>query len=154
MADDTPLRKATLTAQQVAILDALAQGDSVTGAAAKAGVHRTTASTWINDPSHPLAQAWARLADEAVEEARRSLRRHTGAAVSTLVDVMRDPDSRGSERVAAAREILARGGVSETTRQEVAVDGAPAALAEVRELLRGGMNPDELAEALEGEGDG
>lgn len=119
-----------------------------------AGVTRQTVRRWIHDPTHPLAQAWARLSDEAVDEARRALRRHTGAAVSTLVDVMRDPDSRGSERVAAAREILARGGVSETTRQEVAVDGAPAALAEVRELLRGGMDADELAEALEGEGDG
>ena len=154
MATHDQSRGRTLTAQHAAALAALSEGSTVTAAAEAAGVQRETVSRWINDPNHPLAQAWARLADEAVEEARRSLRRHTGVAVSTLVDVMRDPDSRGSERVAAAREILARGGVSETTRQEVAVDGAPAALAEVRELLRGGMNPDELAEALEGEGDG
>ena len=144
----------TLNAAHSAALAALAEGGTLTMAGDAAGVTRQTVRRWINDPSHPLAQAWARLADEAVEEARRSLRRHTGAAVSTLVDVMRDPDSRGSERVAAAREILSRGGVSETTRQEVAVDGAPAALAEVRELLRGGMDANELAEALEGEGDG
>jgi len=62
---------------------------------------------------------------------------------------MRDPDSRGSERVAAAREILSRGGVTETTRQEVAVEGTPDALAEVRAMLRDGVDADALAEALE-----
>ena len=139
----------TLNAAHSAALAALAEGGTLTMAGDAAGVTRQTVRRWINDPSHPLAQAWARLADEAVEEARRSLRRHTGAAVSTLVDVMRDPDSRGSERVAAAREILSRGGVSETTRQEVAVEGTPDALAEVRAMLRDGVDADALAEALE-----
>jgi len=139
----------TLNAAHSAALAALAEGGTLTMAGDAAGVTRQTVRRWINDPSHPLAQAWARLADEAVEEARRSLRRHTGAAVSTLVDVMRDPDSRGSERVAAAREILSRGGVTETTRQEVAVEGTPDALAEVRAMLRDGVDADALAEALE-----
>jgi len=139
----------TLNAAHSAALAALAEGGTLTMAGDAAGVTRQTVRRWINDPSHPLAQAWARLSDEAVEEARRALRRHTGAAVSTLVDVMRDPDSRGSERVAAAREILSRGGVSETTRQEVAVEGTPDALAEVRAMLRDGVDADALAEALE-----
>jgi len=149
MAKHDQSRGRTLTAQHAAALASLSDGSTVTAAAEAAGVQRETVSRWINDPTHPLAQAWARLSDEAVEEARRALRRHTGAAVSTLVDVMRDPDSRGSERVAAAREILSRGGVTETTRQEVAVEGTPDALAEVRAMLRDGVDADALAEALE-----
>jgi len=150
MGDNGRRRETTLTAQQLQILDSLSEGSTVTEAAAVAGVHRSTASTWLNDPSHPLAIAWTKASDEAVDHARRNLRRNTDRAVSALVGVLTSKDSKGSEVVAAAREILGRAGVSETTRQELAVDaGRMAVVAKLEAVFAAGVDGDDVLEALD-----
>jgi len=140
-------------------------GTSATDICSAVGVSAATLSRWRADDRYwrhverlmadadrdTLKQA-RRIRDEALKVARASV----GRAAAMLRDELTPRDAAAIGRLAldVYKTTAAQTGVTETTRQEVAVDGAPAALAEVRELLRGGMNPDELAEALEGEGDG
>ena len=109
-----------LTAPHVIAAEVLAAGGSHEEASKAAGVSKGTIYNWTR-PGHPVAMERDRLVDEVRDSASRSLRSMAPLAVEGLRRVLTDPSSKGSEIVAAAREVLGRSGVAETTRSEVEV---------------------------------
>lgn len=87
-------------------LDALLAGKSITKAAAAAGVHRNTLSTWLKDPSFsaPLHEAES----ESMGELSRLMLNMASRAAVTLYDAMGDPEASAGVRIRAADTVLAR----------------------------------------------
>ena len=78
------------------------------------------------------------------------LRSLTESAVDALGEVVRDREATPSARVAAAREILGRAGIAETTRQELAVDaGRMAVVAKLEAVFAAGVDGDDVLDALD-----
>lgn len=127
----------------------LSAGWTITATAEKVRVTRQTIAQWAKDPAHPVGAAMEALRAGVVARARGRLREMTDEAVSTLGDVLRDRDAPHAARIAAAREILSRAGVVETTRQEVAVDAQTSAAQAVARLAR--VSLDDLDAALDGD---
>jgi hypothetical protein len=94
-----------LTPQQAQVAAALAQGRSITRAAAAAGVHRTTVHAWNRNSSDFRA---------AVQEARREfaaalsdqVRDLSSAALDTLTALLASPDTPPTVRLKAALAVL------------------------------------------------
>jgi len=140
----------TLKPEHLAFLEAWGKGCNVTESAKAAGVGRTSASAWINDPDHPVSIEWSRRCESASRRAIDRLRNLTESAVDALGEVVRDREATASARVAAAREILGRAGIAETTRQELAVDaGRMAVVAKLEAVFAAGVDGDDVLEALD-----
>ena len=143
-------RSTTLTPQHVLFLDAWNGSATLTSAAEAAGVDRTTAGKWLANPEHPVSIEWARRCEVASRRAMDRLRSLTESAVDALGEVVRDREATASARVAAAREILGRAGIAETTRQELAVDaGRMAVVAKLEAVFAAGVDGDDVLEALD-----
>lgn len=130
----------------------LAAGMTITATAEKVGVSRQTLAKWAQDGAHPVGAAMEALRAGVVERARGRLREMTDEAVSTLGEVMRDREAPHAARIAAAREVLARAGVVETTRSEVQVDARTSAADAVSRLA--GVDLGELGDVLDGDAAG
>src|SRR5216684_8923881 len=80
---------AGLSPVQAKVIEALAQGQTVTAAAEKAGVHRTTIHHWIRtEPQFKAAAETART--EYAAELNDGLRELAIRAVLTLHDLLQD----------------------------------------------------------------
>lgn len=93
------------TPRQKAFAARMALGDSMSGAARYAGIHRTTGYEWQELPQ--VQQEIARYGRIATDNARRMVVGQVGEAVRTVRRLMRDASHRGAPtQLAAAKLIL------------------------------------------------
>jgi len=106
---------AEFTEKQLKFLDVLfdeANGD-VTKARNLAGYVGVTTSSWLTD----------KLKDEIIKRAANYLALHAPKAVTNMIEVMETPELPGQDRkLAAAKEILDRGGLGKIDRVQVQSD--------------------------------
>lgn len=97
----------TTTGNRQAAAELLSIGSTTIEAAKAADVTRETISRWRNhDPEFQLLLAEANAATHKLVHDR--ITGHAQLAVDTLAKVCRDPEAKGSEKVAAAKAILER----------------------------------------------
>src|SRR5260221_7433647 len=98
---------AGLSPVQAQVIEALAQGQTVTTAAEKAGVHRTTIHHWVrNQPQFKAAVRTAQA--EYASEVNDSIHELAAHALLTLHDLLRDPATPHAIRLKTALAILQR----------------------------------------------
>jgi len=98
---------ATLSPVQAQVIEALAQGQTVSAAAEKAGVHRTTIHHWIrNQPQFKAAVQTAQ--SEYAAEVNDSIHELAAHALLSLHDLLRDPATPHAVRLKTALAILQR----------------------------------------------
>jgi len=92
---------------QAQVIEALAQGQTVSAAAEKAGVHRTTIHHWIrNQPQFKAAVQTAQ--SEYAAEVNDSIHELAAHALLSLHDLLRDPATPHAVRLKTALAILQR----------------------------------------------
>jgi len=98
---------ADLSPVQAQVIEALAQGQTVSAAAEKAGVHRTTIHHWIR--TEPQFQAAVRIAQtEYSAELNDGIRELAARALLTLHDLLQNPTTPPALRLKTALAILQR----------------------------------------------
>src|SRR6266403_5952986 len=98
---------AGLSPVQAQVIEALAQGQTVSAAAEKAGVHRTTIHHWIrNEPQFKAAVQTAQA--EYAAEVNDGIRELAAHALLTLHDLLRDPATPHAVRLKTALAIPQR----------------------------------------------
>ena len=98
---------AGLSPVQAQVIEALAQGQTVSAAAEKVGVHRTTIHHWIrNEPQFKAAVRTAQ--SEYATEVNDSIHELAAHALLTLHDLLRDPTTPHAVRLKTALAILQR----------------------------------------------
>src|SRR6266404_5625155 len=98
---------AGLSPVQAQVIEALAQGQTVSAAAEKAGIHRTTIHNWIrNQPQFKAAVQTAQ--SEYAAEVNDSIHELAAHALLTLHDLLRDPATPHAIRLKTALAILQR----------------------------------------------
>src|SRR6266478_3835966 len=98
---------AALSPVQAQVIKALAQGQTVSAAAEKAGIHRTTIHNWIrNQPQFKAAVQTAQ--SEYAAEVNDSIHELAAHALLTLHDLLRDPATPHAIRLKTALAILQR----------------------------------------------
>src|SRR6266403_6401701 len=98
---------AGLSPVQAQVIEALAQGQTVSAAAEKAGVHRTTIHHWIrNEPQFKAAVQTAQ--SEYAAEVNDGIHELAAHALLTLHDLLRDPTTPHAVRLKTALAILQR----------------------------------------------
>src|SRR6266404_3810040 len=98
---------AVLTPVQAQVIEALAQGQTVSAAAEKAGIHRTTIRHWIRN--QPQFKAAVRTAQsEYASEVNDRIHELAAHALLTLHDLLRDPATPHAVRLKTALAILQR----------------------------------------------
>jgi hypothetical protein len=96
-----------LTQQQAQVAVALAQGRSITKAAAAAGVHRTTVHHW-NRTSADFRDAVKLARQEFLAVLDDQLRDLSSAALDTLTTLLTSPETSSPVRLKAALAVLER----------------------------------------------
>jgi hypothetical protein len=97
-------KRRRLTPCQESAIGYLMTEPSIVEAARKTGIDERTLRKWLGQPN--FEAAYRSVRDEATRQTSALLQGSGGAAVRTLLDVMRDEGVSGSARVAAARTIL------------------------------------------------
>ena len=98
---------AGLSPVQAQVIEALAQGQTVSAAAEKAGIHRTTIHHWIRN--QPQFKAAVRTAQsEYAAEVNDGIHELAAHALLTLHDLQRDPATPHAVRLKTALAILQR----------------------------------------------
>src|SRR6266568_7805379 len=98
---------AGLSPVQAQVIKALAQGQPVSAAAEKAGIHRTTIHHWIRN--QPQFKAAVRTAQsEYAAEVNDGIHELAAHALLTLHDLLRDPATPHAVRLKTALAILQR----------------------------------------------
>ena len=87
-----------------AAIAALLSEATIAGAAKKAGISESSMLRWLKDEEFQVEYRKARR--ESVSAAISMLQHASGQAVTTLVEVMLDPESTGSVKISAARTVL------------------------------------------------
>src|SRR5260370_8156243 len=95
-----------LSPVQAQIVAALAQGRTITTAAAETGVHRNTIHNWVHEPAFKTAVEEAQR--EYVATLSDTMRELSVRALETLRNVLDDPKASPSVRLKAALAILQR----------------------------------------------
>ena len=102
-----PISDADLSPVQAQVIEALAQGQTVSAAAEKAGVHRTTIHHWIR--TEPQFKAAVRIAQaEYSAELNDGIRELAARALLTLHDLLQDISTPPAVRLKTALAILQR----------------------------------------------
>jgi hypothetical protein len=96
----------TLSPVQAQVVAALAQGRTITTAAADAGVHRNTIHNWLHEPAFKTAVEDAQREYAAIPS--DTMRDLATRALETLRNVLDDPKASPSVRLKAALAILQR----------------------------------------------
>jgi hypothetical protein len=86
------------------MIAALLACDSITAAAAHAGVAEGTVYRWLKDAA--FQEAYRKARGQVVRHSIVQLQRATGIAVQTLVAVMEDQEVTASAKVSAAKAVL------------------------------------------------
>lgn len=105
--DSSHIMVTSLSPEQVQVVAALAQGSTVTRAAAAAGIHRTTVHHWFRtSPEFKAAVNQAkRLYAASVEDELLEL---SAVALKTLRTLLENPDTHPAVRLRTALAILER----------------------------------------------
>ncbi len=103
--DSTPFEKNALTTVQAQIVAALAAGTSVTAAARKAGIHRTTIHLW-NRTSREFRAAVEQARSDYAAALADELRDISTSAFDTLRALLANADTPPSVRLRAALAVL------------------------------------------------
>jgi len=103
----TPFEVGHLSPVQVQVVAALAEGRSVTRAAADAGIHRTTIHKWIRT-SADFRKAVDEARDHFFECVNDQLNELSTVALDTLRQLLTSPDTPPSVRLHAALAVLER----------------------------------------------
>ena len=106
----TPFEVGHLSPVQVQVVAALADGRSVTRAAADAGIHRTTIHKWIRT-SADFRKAVDEARDYFYSQINDQLNELSTVALDTLRQLLTGPDTPPSVRLQAALAVLARPGL-------------------------------------------
>jgi len=110
-----------LSAQQIAVIDALSNGVTATEAAAQAGIHRNTINNWRRNE---LAFQFA-LADAQYDRAlfhRERAESLVDQAYATLEALLADPNTPASVRLKAALYILDKASTPPPPKSQVQLD--------------------------------
>lgn len=142
-----------MTPEQLAAFEVLVEGGTNVQAAEKAGVSRVTVWRWLRDEDNPVCQALAQVRAYSHDEAKKKVAGIVLPALDVLISIALNPKAQDKDRIAAAREILSRGGLAETTRSEVQVDAKDAARDSIVAMLAGGELDDDALDALAGDDD-
>ena len=97
---------ANLSPVQAQVVAALAQGRTITTAAAEAGVHRNTIHNWFHEPAFKTAVENAQA--EYVAILRDGMRDLAALALQNLRALLEDPKTPASVRLRAALAVLQR----------------------------------------------
>jgi transposase-like protein len=103
--DSTPVENSNLTPVQAQVVAALAEGSSVTAAARRAGVHRTTVHLWKRS-SGEFRSAVERARSDFATALADELRDISASAFQTLRGLLSHPDTPPSVRLRAALAVL------------------------------------------------
>jgi hypothetical protein len=96
----------TLSPVQAQVVAALAQGRTITTAAAEAGIHRNTIHNWLHEPVfHAAFEEAQREYTAALSDGMRDL---AARAIETLRSLLDDPKASPSVRLRTALAILQR----------------------------------------------
>ena len=106
----TPFEVGHLSPVQVQVVAALAEGRSVTRAAADAGIHRTTIHKWIRT-SADFRKAVDEARDYFYSQINDQLNELSTVALDTLRQLLTGPDTPPSVRLQAALAVLERPGL-------------------------------------------
>ena len=97
----------TLSTPQQQVVNALAQGSTITAAAEATGIHRTTVHNWIKDqPDFAKAVLDARA--EVIHTLRDQLKHLSFRSLATLQSLLDDPNTPHAVRLKTALAILER----------------------------------------------
>ena len=106
----TPFEVGNLSPLQVQVVAALADGRSVTRAAAAAGIHRTTIHKWIRT-SAEFRKAVDEARDYFYSQINDQLNELSTVSLDTLRQLLTGPDTPPSVRLQAALAVLERPGL-------------------------------------------
>ena len=104
--DSATIPSANLSSVQAQVVAALAQGRTITAAAAEAGVHRNTIHNWFRDPEFKTAVDAAQ--GEYVATLSDGMRDLAALALQTLRNLLEDPKTPHAVRLRTALAILQR----------------------------------------------
>jgi transposase-like protein len=107
--DSPPFEVGNLSPIQVQVVAALAEGRSVTRAAAAAGIHRSTIHNWMRT-SKEFRDAVNQARDHFFECINEQLNELSAVALDTLRQLLTSPDTPPSLRLQAALAVLERPG--------------------------------------------
>ncbi|HXN48874.1 MAG TPA: SEC-C metal-binding domain-containing protein [Bryobacteraceae bacterium] len=107
--DSPPFEVGNLSPIQAQVVAALAQGRSVTRAAAAAGIHRSTIHNWIRS-SKEFRDAVNQARSHFFECVNEQLNELSAAALDTLRQMLTSPDTPPSLRLHTALAVLERPG--------------------------------------------
>lgn len=102
-----------LKGSQIKVAGLLAGGATVSEAADKAGLARSTINRWLRDDANFVAYLNT-LKETQLEATRTALQAASGEAVKTLLHVMKNSKS-DAAKVSAAKEVLAMTGFTKET---------------------------------------
>src|SRR5262249_6584511 len=97
---------ATLSPVQTQVIAALAQGRTITAAAAEAGIHRNTIHNWLHEPAFQSAFDQAQC--DYSETLSDLMHERAARALETLRETLNTPKASPSVRTKAALAILQR----------------------------------------------
>ncbi len=95
-----------LSPAQTQVIAALASGETVTGAARAAGVHRSTVHNWLADPA--FSTEFDRIREDAAARIAEEIAALERLALTTLRSILEDPKASPSVRLRAALAVLNR----------------------------------------------
>src|SRR5215471_16905523 len=95
-----------LSSVQTQVIAALAQGRTITAAAAEASIHRNTIHNWLHEPA--FQSAFDEAQREYAETLSDLMRELAARALETLRDILNDSKASPSVRTKAALAILQR----------------------------------------------
>ena len=104
--DSGAITAANLSPVQAQVVAALAQGRTITTAAAEAGVHRNTIHNWFHEPAFKTAVEGAQA--EYVAILRDGIRDLAALALQNLRSLLEDPKTPPSVRLRASLAVLQR----------------------------------------------
>jgi transposase-like protein len=112
--------QSTLTPKQIEVIEALASGASVTDAARRAGVDRSTVYLWMRDDDNFEAElSLARR--ECADTMRARLRELAEDAVKAVRELMTGTDASAAVRLRAALSVLQGLGAMDESRGDLAM---------------------------------
>lgn len=95
---------AQLTPKQLAVLEALLSGSTVSAAAETAGIHRSTIHEWLHQL--PFKSAYEEARRNRAQAVQDEMHAMAGFALAAMRDTLTDPSTSASTRLRAALAVL------------------------------------------------
>ena len=110
-----------MSSQQIAVIDALSSGVSVTGAAARAGIHRNTINLWRRN-TLPFQHALSHAQYDRALLFREKAESLVDKAYDTLAALLNDPQTPPSVRLRASLFLIEKASTPPPPKTQVQLD--------------------------------